>query len=690
MTETLLIELLSEELPPKSLNALSVAFADGVVAGLKHQGFVAPDSKATPYATPRRIALTVAGVLAKQPEREIERKGPAVAAAFGADGKSTPALRGFAKSCGVAIDALQRATDAKGEYFVFCSTKAGEPLEQHLAGIVQAALKKLPTPKVMRWGDNDAQFVRPVHGLVMMHGKRDVPGQVLGLESRDHTLGHRFLSKGKIKIPASDQYESVLEKQGSVIVSFAKRKEHIRAAIEKVADGAKPLWDDALLDEVTALVEFPVVYQGSFSAEFLSLPPECLILSMKQHQRYFPLADTGGKLLPNFLMVSNLKTDDPANIIHGNERVLRARLADAKFFYDQDRKTRLEERVPQLAKVVYHNKLGTQLERTERVQLLTGKIARLLGADVALAERAAWLAKADLLTGMVGELPELQGIMGRFYALHDGEPRDVANAIEAHYRPRFAGDRLPEGPVTCAVALADKLEALAGMFGIGQQPSGDKDPFALRRHALGVIRILVENNLAISIHDLVNDAFASFPRGMLGAAHTDLHFFIRERLRGYLRDGGYTANEVESVLCMGLTQLDHVPRQLAAVRAFAGLPEAESLAAANKRVANILKQAEAKGESFAQAEAGKLLEPAERELFHAIETAMKQAMPLFEQGDYTGYLKTFAILKSPVDAFFDSVMVMVDDSELRKNRLALLTDLRRGMNRVADISKLAA
>ncbi len=524
----------------------------------------------------------------------------------------------------------------------------------------------------------------------MLHGKRVIPGQVLGLESRNFTLGHRFLSNGEIRIPAADQYEAVLEKQGSVIVSYAKRKEQIRAALETTAAGARPLWDDALLDEVTALVEFPAVCQGSFSPDFLSVPQECLILSMQQHQKYFPLADAGGKLLAKFLMVSNLKTDNPANIVHGNERVLRARLADAKFFYDQDRKTRLEARVPRLANVVYHNKLGSQLERAERIQLLAGKIARTLGADAALAERAAWLAKADLLTGMVGEFPELQGVMGRYYALHDGEPKEIADAIEAHYRPRFAGDRLPAGNLACAVALADKLETLAGMFGIGQQPSGDKDPFALRRHALGVIRILVENNLAISIHDLVNAAFDAFPRGMLGDAHTDLQMFIHERLRGYLRDGGYTANEVEAVLCLGLSQLDQVPRQLAAVRAFAGLPEAESLAAANKRVANILKQAEAKGESFVNAEADRLKEPAERALFDALKTASRQATPLFEQGDYTGYLKTFAVLKSPVDAFFDSVMVMVDDAALRQNRLALLSDLRREMNRVADISKLAA
>jgi glycyl-tRNA synthetase beta chain len=689
MQDTLLIELLTEELPPKALQRLSQVFCDTLVEDLRHDNLLTEKSAATAYATPRRLAVSISNVLDKAPDQPIEIPGPSVKVGLTADGKPTQALAGFAKKNGVTIDELVQVDTPKGKIFACRKVVSGAHLETNLDLKVQEALKRLPAPKMMRWGSGEAEFVRPAHGLVMMHGSRVVPGGIWNLKSTNHTLGHRYLSNGEIKIPAAGQYETVLEKQGAVIVSYARRKEFIRTALEAAAAGARPLWDEALLDEVTALVEFPVVYQGSFSPEFLSVPQECLILSMQQHQKYFPLADAGGKLLPKFLVVSNIKTDNPANIVHGNERVLRARLADARFFYDHDRKTRLEERVPLLSKVVYHNKLGAQLVRAERIQLLAGKIARMLGADAALAERAARLAKADLLTGMVGEFPELQGVMGRYYALHDGESKEVADAIEAHYRPRYAGDRLPEGNLACAVALADKLETLAGMFGIGQQPTGDKDPFALRRHALGVIRILVENNLAISIHDLVNAAFDAFPRGMLGDAHTDLQMFIHERLRGYLRDGGYTANEVEAVLCLGLSQLDQVPRQLAAVRAFAGLPEAGSLAAANKRVANILKQAEAKGESFAQAEAGKLKEPAERELFHAIESAVKRAMPLFEQGDYTGYLKTFAILKSPVDAFFESVMVMVDDTELRKNRLALLTDLRLAMNRVADISKLA-
>ena len=690
MAETLLIEVLTEELPPKALLRLSQVFCEALVEDLRQDNLLTEKSSATAYATPRRLAVSISNVLDQAPDQPIEVPGPSVKVGVGADDKPTPALVGFARKNGVAVDELIQITTPKGKIFACRKVASGTHLETNLELKVEAALKRLPVPKMMRWGSGEAEFVRPAHGLVMMHGARVVRGEVWGLKSANQTLGHRFLSRGEIKIPGADQYEAVLENQGSVVASFAKRKERIRAALGAAATSAKPLWDDALLDEVTALVEFPVIYQGTFSPEFLSVPPECLILSMRQHQKYFPLTDAGGKLLPKFLIVSNIKVKDPANIIRGNERVLRARLADAKFFYDQDRKTRLGDRVPQLAKVVYHSKLGSQLERTERIQLLAGKIARMLGVDAALAERAAWLAKADLLTGMVGEFPELQGVMGRYYALHDGEPHEVADAIEAHYRPRYAGDRLPEGNVACAVALADKLETLTGMFGIGQQPSGDKDPFALRRHALGVIRILVENNLAISLHDLVDAAFATFPRGMLGDAHTYLQGFILERLRNYLRDGGYTANEVESVLCMNPTQLDQVPRQLAAVRAFAGLPEAESLAAANKRVANILKQAEAKGESYINAEADQLKEPAERALFDALKSASRQATALFKQGDFTGYLKTFAVLKSPVDAFFDSVMVMVDVPELRQNRLALLADLRQEMNRVADISKLAA
>jgi glycyl-tRNA synthetase beta chain len=643
-------------------------------------------------ATPRRLAILISKVRGVAPDSEVLVKGPSVKAGLDVNGKPTGALLGFAKKRGVPAEQLIRISDGKQEVFAHRDLAKGGRLETNLDVKVESALKALPIPKVMRWGDGDAQFVRPVHGLVMLHETRVVPGTVLGLKSGNRTRGHRFMSEGEIVIASADGYEATLADKGMVIADFAKRRaaieSRLRSEAERLGAGLGDYQD--LLDEVTALVEYPEVYPGEFEREFLDVPQECLVLTMRANQKYFPLFDAAGKLTNRFLIVSNMRLENPKNIIEGNQRVVRPRLEDARFFYNQDRKTRLEERVPQLAKVVYHNRLGSQLERVERIQLLAGKIARGIGADPMLAERAAWLAKADLLTNMVGEFAELQGIMGRYYALADGEDPRVADAIEQHYHPRFAGDMLPGQNVAVALALADKLETLVGMFGIGQQPTGDKDPFALRRHAFGVIRLLVEGNLALSLHELIEFAYSAFPQGMLGRVHDALRDFILERLRGYLRDGGYSANEVESVLSMNTIWLHLIPRQLAAVRAFAHLPEAQSLAAANKRVVNILKQAEARGESFRDAEAGMLKEPAEHALFEALRNASQQATSLFEQGDYTGYLKTFAVLKSPVDAFFDSIMVMVDDQALRQNRIALLEDLRREMNRVADISKLAA
>ena len=691
MEATLLVELLTEELPPKSLARLSDAFRDTLVAELKQDGFLDKHAGAKAIATPRRLAVLVRNVNDVAPDSEILVKGPSVKAGLGADGKPTAALAGFAKKRGVAVEQLIRVSDGKQEVFAHRDRNRGARLETNLDAKVGWALKTLPIPRIMRWGSGDAQFVRPVHGLVMLHGTRVVPGTVLGLESRNRTCGHRFMSEGEIAIDSADEYEATLADRGMVIADFGERRSAIAARLGTEAHRlAATLGScEGLLDEVTALVEYPAVYAGEFDPGFLDMPPECLILTMRQNQKYFPLFDAAGKLTNRFLIVSNMQLDDPRNIIEGNERVIRPRLEDARFFYDQDRKTRLEERVPQLANVVYHNKLGSQLERVERIQLLAGKIARDIGANPLLAERAAWLAKADLLTGMVGEFPELQGVMGRYYALHDGEAGEVAEAIDTHYRPRFAGDVLPEGDIACALALADKLDALAGLFGIGQQPSGDKDPFGLRRAALGLIRILVERSYPLSLLELVDAAFAGYRSGV-SQAQTDLRMFILDRFAGYLRDRGHSTLEVDAVLSLHPLRLDLVPRQLQAVREFLTLPEAASLAAANKRVANILRQAAAKGESFVNAEAGKLREPAERELFDALGKASRKARFLFEQSDFTGYLKTFAVLKSPVDAFFDSVMVMAEDPEVRRNRLALLADLRMEMNRVADISKLAA
>jgi len=687
---SLLVELLTEELPPKALRTLGYSFAKALVDDLQNDGFVAADPAFDVFATPRRLGVLIRNVAEKAPDSEVTFKGPSVKAGLGADGTPSQALLGFAKKQGVGPEQLIRIHDGKNEVFAYRTMAAGGLLDTNLELKVAAALERLPIPKMMRWGDHDEEFVRPVQGLVMLHGDRVVPGTVLGQPSGRTTRGHRFLGKGVIEIVRADDYEAVLERDGKVIANFELRARKIREELKAAAGGASIAAEDSLYDEVTALVEFPAVYEAHFEKAFLEVPQECLMLTMKQNQKYFPLVDGRGKLANRFLIVSNMAIAHPHHIVHGNERVLRARLADAKFFYDQDRRVTLESRVPALANVVFHNKLGSQLARVDRIERLAAIVATKLGEDEAATRRAARLCKADLLTGMVGEFPELQGIMGTYYARHDGELEAVAGAIEAHYRPRFAGDALPETRVGACIALADRLDTLAGLFGIGQQPTGDKDPYALRRAALGVVRMLVEQDLPLPVDELVAAAFAAYPSGQTGAAQSDVVDFIRERLRAYLRDAGYTANEIEAVLSLFPVRLDLVPRQLAAVRAFASLPEAEGLAAANKRVANILRQAAAKGEAFANADAKLLQDPQERALFDALRAASRDATPRFEQGDFTGYLKTFAVLKAPVDAFFDSVMVMVEDPRLRRNRLALLEDLRREMNRVADVSKLAA
>lgn len=693
MEATLLVELLTEELPPKSLKLLGDTLGHEITAGLARQKLLAHDSvSARCFATPRRLGIALPRVLDAGSAQRKEIAGPSLKIGLDANGKATPALVGFARKIGVAVDSLEQRDTPKGAVFVACVTTPGVMLESALAGIVTDALRKLPISKLMRWGDGDAEFVRPVHGLVMMHGSRVISGRVLGLESGNRTRGHRFMGKrgADIQIASADSYERQLRDEGMVIADFTAR----RAAIDDLLQAEAARLSASLgsyhdlLDEVTALVEHPSVYAGEFDHGFLDVPAECLILTMRQNQKYFPLFDASGKLTSRFLIVSNMRVADARHIVDGNQRVVRPRLEDARFFYHQDRKVRLEARVPQLAKVVYHNRLGSQLERVERVQLLAGSIARQLDADALLAERAAWLAKADLLTGMVGEFPELQGTMGRYYALNDGEPPAVADAVEQHYRPRFAGDGLPDGAIACAVALADKLDALAGLFGIGEQPSGERDPQGLRRAALGVLRILAEQSRPLALDALVAAAFSGYA-GRVDDARADLETFMFERFSGYLKERNYTALEVDAVLSLRPSRIDLVPRQLEAVRAFLALPEAESLSAANKRVANILRQAAMKGESFAHTEVAKLREPAERQLFDALSAASEEAAKLFERGDFTGYLKSFAVLKSPVDAFFDSVMVMVDDAVLRQNRLALLANLRSAMNRVADISKLA-
>ena len=689
MPEALLVELLTEELPPKALGRLGRAFGEALHADLARAGLVGERSEMTWFATPRRLAVQITQALQAAPDKPMEVQGPSVKVALDAAGNPTPALQGFARKNGIAVEALDQQETAKGRVFIYRGVSKGARLETGLDARVASALQSLPIPRLMRWGDGESEFVRPVHGLVMMHGSTVIPGSVLGVQSGNSTLGHRFLSQGPLTISRAADYEVVLRDKGCVIASFHERKAHISKALAAAGDGVTLIRDEALLDEVTALVEAPRIYAGTFSPEFLEVPQECLVLSMKQHQKYFPLLDpVSGRLAPRFLIVSNLRTSDPHNIIRGNERVLRARLSDAKFFYEQDRKVRLEQRVPQLAQVVYHNKLGTLLQRVNRIEVLAERYARALQADVSLSQRAARLAKADLLTGMVGEFPELQGVMGRYYALHDGEPDAVAQAIEAHYRPRYAGDDLPETHVACAVALADKLEALAGLFGIGQQPTGDKDPYALRRHALGVIRILSERNLRLDLSALVNDAFGVFASHPgLDRSNAALLSFFFDRMRGYFSEAGYTQSEIDAVLALKPARVDLIRKQLDAVRMFNTLPEAPSLAAANKRIANILKKAARVPPEYSRE---LLVEPAEEALAAEFVAAKTKANQYYAVQDYAAMLQTLAALKDPVDAFFDSVMVMTEDARLRENRIALLAQLHATMNRVADISRLAA
>ncbi len=684
MKDMLLIELLTEELPPKSLARLGLAFREHVQKALAEAGFIEAGNAGRWYATPRRLALQFDDCLETQPERVVERKGPAVASGVDADGKPTKALEGFMRSAGVEFARLERTHDGKAEYFVARTKKTGERLDQHLPAFVDAALKKLPVAKIMRWGSGDAQFVRPVHGLVLLLGGRLVPGEVLGLASRNVTRGHRFLSVGVVEIPHARDYEPVLLERGRVVASFERRRAMIREQLDAAAAARKLDWlaDEALLDEVTALVEYPAVYEATFEEEFLAVPQECLILTMKANQKYFPLMDQG-RLTHRFLVVSNMKVADPTNIVTGNARVVRPRLADAKFFFETDRRTPLEARLEKLGKVVYHNKLGTQLQRVERLETLAAHVAGALRADKSQAGRAARLMKADLVTDMVGEFPELQGIMGRYYARHHGEPPEVADAIEAHYRPRFNGDALPAGNIACSAALADKLDALAGFFAIGQVPTGDKDPFGLRRAALGVLRILMETPLPLDLKDLV--AAASTPNKGTADSQAQLFDFMLDRLRGLLREAGHEPNAIEAVLALRPARIDLVPVKLAAVRAFAQLPEAEALAAANKRIVNILKKAEG---AAGEVDVALFQEPAEKALFERVNGITPGVRSLVAGEDYEGALKALAGLRGEVDAFFDGVMVMAEEPLTRANRLALLAQLAGLMNQVADISRL--
>ena len=709
-TKNLLVELFVEELPPKALRKLGEAFASVLAAGLKAQGLATDASVVTPFASPRRLAAHVTAVNAQAADKAVSQKLMPVAVGLNAAGEATPALLKKLASVGAdasVVSQLKRQLDGKAEALFFDSVVTGATLAEGLQKALDESLAKLPIPKVMQYqladGWTSVYFVRPAHGLVALHGDAVVPIDVLGLQAGRTTHGHRFeAAVDPIELTHADQYAEQLETQGAVIASFDKRRDAIARQLQAAAakQGLTPIDDAALLDEVTALVERPNVLLCKFEEAFLTVPPECLILTMKANQKYFPLLDAAGRLTNQFLIVSNITPADPSRVIEGNERVVRPRLADAKFFFDQDQKKSLESRVAALDKVVYHAKLGSQGERTKRVQAIAKSIADSAFAHEKIsgdANRAAMLAKADLLTDMVGEFPELQGVMGGYYALHDNESRSVAEAIEDHYKPRFAGDSLPRGKVGVVVALADKLETLVGLFGIGQLPTGDKDPFALRRHALGVVRLLVENDLPLSQFELIGMAFAVFPAGLLEqevdweghkiSKVVQVDMFINERAIGYWRDRGFPESHVDAVHQVNDVPSDHGKR-LAAVLSFASLPEAPALASANKRVANILKKSLKKVRP--QFDEALLIEPAERTLAVALQKVEPHANAAFERGDYAASLQALAALKTPVDAFFESVMVNAEDTALRANRLGLLATLHAAMNRVADLSKLAS
>ena len=726
-TQNLLVELLVEELPPKALPKLGAAFAQTLAASLQAQGLASADATITPYATPRRLAAHITAVAGKAQDKAVQIKLMPVAVGLDKDGNPSGALLKKLQALGLdasAAASLKKQQDGKAEALFLDTVETGATLLVGLQKALDEAIAKLPIPKVMTYqlhtgcelpGWSSVQFVRPAHGLIALHGSAVVPVSALGLQAGKSTRGHRFEAMmDELHIIDADHYAQQLQIEGAVTASFTERKaeiqQQLQAAAAKVGGGCQPLQDEALLDEVTALVERPHVLICEFEKEFLAVPQECLILTMKANQKYFPLLDAAGKLTNRFLVVSNINPADASAVVQGNERVVRPRLADAKFFFDQDRKKTLESRIPALAKVVYHNKLGTQAERSERVAAIAHAIVeqlRLAQTPYSVeakdefdvlnnkAQQAARLAKTDLLTDMVGEFPELQGIMGAYYARHEGLRDGVAIAIEDHYKPRFAGDALPRNHTGTVLALADKLETLVGMFGIGNLPTGDKDPFALRRHALGVVRMVVEKALPLDMPALLRQAAASFGALLPDAAvsNAKLLQFMDERMAGYLREAGHAAQSVDAVLALSKEQgasWNTIPARLEAVAAFAQLPEAPALAAANKRIGNILKKAEVEGAVDAHINPALLAEDAEKDLFEALQKILPESGAQFEAGQYTASLQTLAALRAPVDAFFDDVMVNAEATDVRLNRLGLLKTLHIAMNRVADLSRLAA
>ena len=696
--KNLLVELFVEELPPKALKTLGETFAQTLVKSLAQSGLAAPEVTVTPYASPRRLAAHIAGVLAVAADKPIAQKLMPVTVGLDAAGNATPALLKKLEALGLdatCVARLRRENDGKAEVLFHDGLAKGATLQDGLQKAIESALAALPIPKVMSYqladGWSSVNFVRPAHALVALHGAEVVPVSVLGLAAGNATHGHRFEANvDPVVVRDADSYAEQLKNEGAVIASFVERRAEIARQLAAAAAqaGARPIEDEALLDEVTALVERPKVMIGQFEEEFLAVPQECLILTMKANQKYFPLLDASGKLTNRFLLVSNINPADPSAVIGGNERVVRPRLADARFFFEQDKKNGFVSRAIKLGSVVYHNKLGSLADRAQRLGRLAAFIAEKLGTDVAQARNAGLLCKVDLLTDMVGEFPELQGIMGRYYAEHEGAKPDVAEAMEHHYRPRFAGDVLPASNVSCTVALADKLDALTGFFGIGLVPTGDKDPFGLRRAALGVLRILMEKPLPLDLDELIEQASKGFATGTFNAeGHAaQLHDFMLERLRGFLREAGHGQDVIDAVLAQHPTRIDLVPAKLDAVQKFLANDAAQALAAANKRIGNILKKAEG---TIPEPDVALLQASAEKALFERVVQLAPLVTSHVANGDYAEALLALSGVRGEVDRFFDEVMVNTDEPLLRANRLGLLKSLYAQLNAVADISRLA-
>lgn len=685
-TQNFLVEIGTEELPPKALKTLATSFADNVEAELNQAGLTF--DKIEWFAAPRRLAVKVLNLATQQPSKEIEKRGPAVSAAFDAEGKPTKAAEGWARGCGITVDQAERIATDKGEWLVHRAKIEGQPTKNLLNDIVANALAKLPIPKPMRWADKTVQFIRPVHTVTMLLGDELIEGEILGVASARTIRGHRFLGEKEFEIQHADQYPQLLREKGSVVADFNERKAEILAKSQAKATALGGVADieESLLEEVTSLVEYPNVLAAKFEERFLAVPAEALVYTMKGDQKYFPIYDKDGKLLPHFIFVSNINPEDPTAIIEGNEKVVRPRLTDAEFFFKTDLKQKLVDRLPRLETVLFQQQLGTLKDKTDRIEQLAGEIAKQIGADEAKAKRAGLLSKCDLMTNMVFEFTDTQGVMGMHYARHDGEDEEVAVALNEQYMPRFAGDELPKSLVASAVALADKFDTLTGIFGIGQAPKGSADPFALRRAALGALRIIVEKNLPLDLEDLVKKSAALFGDKLTNQnVVADVVDFMLGRFRAWYQDEGIAVDVIQAVLARRPTRPADFDARVRAVSHFRTLDSAEALAAANKRVSNILAKADA---AIGEINLTACVEPAEKALAEAVLALRTEVQPLITQGDYTAVLDKLANLRSPVDSFFDNVMVNAEDPVLRQNRLAILNTLRGLFLQVADISVL--